>query len=55
MFEGLSSGKEIRLVFVSNELRLDLSMEVKVRKIFKELDSYQSCLEMVMILIFLGK
>lgn len=40
MFEGLLSGKEIRFVFVFNELRLDLFMEVKVRKIFKEFDSY---------------
>lgn len=53
MFEGLSGKKVIRFLFDSKELSLDLCMEVKVRKILKELGICQNCLEMVM--VFLGK
>lgn len=45
--------KAIRFVFDSKELSLDLCMEVEVRKILKDLDSCQGCLEIVM--DFLGK
>lgn len=53
MFEGLSGRKVTRLVFDSKELSFNLCMEVKVRKILKEVDVCQNCLEMVM--VFLGK